>query len=83
MISLFFSIPAIGGVNCYQSVGMDIKNQVDGRLRATTESILVMKLMSKYRTLLAEDGLMDTFVTVEMPSLITLARMELNGFGNK
>ncbi|XP_059178781.1 DNA polymerase theta-like [Physella acuta] len=74
-------LDAIGGANSYQSIGLDIKNQVDGRLRASTESILVMKLMSKYHTLLAEDGLMDAFVKVEMPSLITLARMELNGFG--
>ena len=37
--------------------------------------------MDYFATVLQKDGLFDTFQNVEMPSVITLARMELNGFG--
>lgn len=62
-------------------MGSDIKSKVSGRLRACTESVLTMKLMMKYHTLLDTEHLLAAFRNVEMPGIITLARMELNGFG--
>ncbi|XP_055889745.1 DNA polymerase theta-like [Biomphalaria glabrata] len=74
-------LDCIGGMQGYQSLGVDIKSSVSPRIRACTECVLTMKLMTKYRSLLAEDHLLSAFTDIEMPSLITLTRMELNGFG--
>ncbi|CAL1548393.1 unnamed protein product, partial [Lymnaea stagnalis] len=74
-------LDAVGGVSGYHGMGTDIKSKISGRLRASTESVLTMKLISKYHTMLVEEHLLDALLDVEMPSLITLARMELNGFG--
>ena len=48
---------------------------------ASAESILSYLLMSKLETLLKAEGLYEPFVDVEMPSLLTLTKMELNGIG--
>ncbi|KAH9504975.1 hypothetical protein Btru_061318 [Bulinus truncatus] len=74
-------LDCIGGMQGYQSFGTDIKSQVSARVRACTESVLTMKLMNRFTSLLKEDHLLCAFTDIEMPSLITLARMELNGFG--
>ncbi|XP_068756266.1 DNA polymerase theta-like [Montipora capricornis] len=55
--------------------------QQSGRVRACVESVLVLPLMTKLRPLVEAEGLMEAFTKVEMPSLLCLARMELNGFG--
>jgi len=48
---------------------------------ASAESILSYPLMSKLETLLEAEGLYEPFIDVEMPSLLTLTKMELNGIG--
>ena len=53
----------------------------DPQMRASAESILAYMLMSKMETLLEAEGLMKSFVEVEMPSLSVLSKMELNGIG--
>lgn len=50
-------------------------------MRAAAESILSRRLMDCYWTKLQEAGLEKAFLDIEMPSVITLARMEINGFG--
>ncbi|RUS83890.1 hypothetical protein EGW08_008371 [Elysia chlorotica] len=79
-------LDAVGGASSYGSIGLDMAHgsasKTSGRLRACTESVLTRVLMDRhYRTRLAEEGLLEAFTEVEMPSLLTLARMELNGFG--
>ena len=51
------------------------------RSRAIAESILVFNLMEPLKAKLSKDGLLKSFQTVEMPSVLTLSQMELNGFG--
>ena len=53
----------------------------DPQMRASAESILAFLLMSKMETLLEAEGLLKPFVDVEMPSLLVLSKMELNGIG--
>ena len=48
---------------------------------ASAESILSFLLMSKLETLLEAEGLYKPFIDVEMPSLLALTKMELNGIG--
>ncbi|GFR73382.1 DNA polymerase theta-like, partial [Elysia marginata] len=79
-------LEAVGGASSYGSIGLDMAlgsvSQTSGRLRACTESVLARVLMDQYYVAkLAEEDLLEAFTEVEMPSLLTLARMELNGFG--
>ena len=53
----------------------------DPRMRAAAESVLACLLMSKLEMLLSAEGLYEPFVRVEMPSLLILAKMEINGIG--
>ena len=50
-------------------------------VRAAAESLLASLLISKMRPLLEEEGLYKPFVEVEMPSMVVLTQMELNGIG--
>ncbi|XP_057700008.1 DNA polymerase theta [Corythoichthys intestinalis] len=51
------------------------------RLRATTTSVLVYAVMSHLTKLLDKDGMLESFRSVEMPSQVCLALLELNGIG--
>ena len=53
----------------------------DPQMRASAESILSYLLMSKLEKLLETEGLFKPFMEVEMPSLLALTKMELNGIG--
>lgn len=55
--------------------------QQSGRVRACVEAVLVLSLMTKLRTLMETEDLVQVFTKVEMPSVLCLARMELNGLG--
>ena len=77
---------AVGGASSYGSIGLELAHspvaQTSGRVRACTESVLARILMERhYLPRLAEEHLLEAFTEVEMPALLTLARMELNGFG--
>ena len=71
----------VGSGTGVSSLGMSPVATSSGRLRACLEVVLVRQVMSVLRPRLTEAGLLQSFVDVEMPSLIILARMELNGFG--
>ena len=51
------------------------------RFRAATEAVLVRHLAQYFTACLEKDGTLDAFCNVEMPALVSLCRMELNGFG--
>ncbi|XP_017263452.1 DNA polymerase theta [Kryptolebias marmoratus] len=51
------------------------------RVRAATESVLAHTVMNHLTGLLEEDGTLDLFRNVEMPSQVCLALLELNGVG--
>ncbi|XP_068607098.1 DNA polymerase theta [Brachionichthys hirsutus] len=51
------------------------------RVRAATMSVLVHAVMSHLSGLLEKDGMLDSFRSVEMPSQVCLALLELNGIG--
>ncbi|XP_061535067.1 DNA polymerase theta isoform X1 [Phycodurus eques] len=51
------------------------------RVRAATTSVLVRAVMNHLTTRLDEDGMLDSFRSVEMPSQVCLALLELNGVG--
>ncbi|GFN83271.1 DNA polymerase theta-like [Plakobranchus ocellatus] len=79
-------LDVIGGASSYGSIGLDVTqgtiSRVSGRLRACTECVLARALMTRhYHAKLAEESLLEAFTDVEMPALVTLARLELNGFG--
>jgi len=63
------------------SLGMTPVATSSGRMRACLEAVLVHRVMSVLRQHLTDADLLRSFVDVEMPSLIILAKMELNGFG--
>ena len=63
------------------SLGMSAVITSSGRVRACLEVVLVRQVMSVLQLRLTEADLLRSFVDVEMPSLIILAKMELNGFG--
>ncbi|KAK3096613.1 hypothetical protein FSP39_001708 [Pinctada imbricata] len=71
----------IGGGIGVGSLGMSPRNPGSGRYRATTEAVLTLHLMDYFTQCLHKEDLMSAFQKVEMPSIVTLARMELNGFG--
>lgn len=50
-------------------------------MRAAVESIISRRLMDVFWRKLTDDGLDRAFMEIEMPSVITMARMELNGIG--
>ncbi|XP_056266313.1 DNA polymerase theta isoform X3 [Pseudoliparis swirei] len=51
------------------------------RVRAATESVLVLSVMRRLAGLLEKDGMLGVFRSVEMPSQVSLAVLELNGLG--
>ncbi|XP_060940746.1 DNA polymerase theta [Limanda limanda] len=51
------------------------------RVRAATKSVLVHAVMKHVRGLLEQDGMLDLFRSIEMPSQVSLALLELNGVG--
>ena len=50
-------------------------------VRAAAECLLASLLISRMRSLLEEEALYKAFTEVEMPSLLVLTKMELNGIG--
>ncbi|XP_071480044.1 DNA polymerase theta-like [Diadema antillarum] len=71
----------LGGGVGLRGPGASPEMQGSGRLRATTEAVLGLCLMDAMKTQLDELSLWKTFEEVEMPSIVTLARVELNGIG--
>ncbi|XP_038044107.1 DNA polymerase theta-like [Patiria miniata] len=63
------------------SLGLMSQEPGTGRLRAATESVLVLALMDHLEPTLKEERLYKAFTEVEMPCMRVLARMELTGFG--
>nr|XP_046269231.1 DNA polymerase theta [Scatophagus argus] len=51
------------------------------RVRAATTSVLVHAVMNHLTGLLEKDGMLDLFRSIEMPSQVCLALLELNGVG--
>ena len=56
-------------------------NFSDPEMQASAESVLAFALSSKLESLLKADNLYDAYVRLEMPSLLVLAKIELNGIG--
>ncbi|XP_018551255.1 LOW QUALITY PROTEIN: DNA polymerase theta [Lates calcarifer] len=51
------------------------------RVRAATKSVLVHAVMNHLTGLLEKDSMLDLFRSIEMPSQVCLALLELNGVG--
>jgi DNA polymerase theta len=62
---------------------MSPENPGTGRLRACTEAVLLTHLMQYFTLCLTQENLLTVFRDVEMPSVVTLSRMEMNGFGKR
>ena len=60
-------------------------SSLSGRRRraACVESVLVFHLMHFYRQQMHSHNLLDAFVSVEMPTVALLAKLELNGMGEQ
>lgn len=56
-------------------------NSGDPEMQASAESILAYMLVSKLEVLLEAEGMHDSYLNLEMPSLLVLAKAELNGIG--
>ncbi|XP_033111697.1 DNA polymerase theta-like [Anneissia japonica] len=74
-------LEGIGGGVGIGGLGLMIQNACSGRVRATIESVMVFMLMDVLIDQLKADGLYKAFTEVEMPVMLTIAKMELNGFG--
>ena len=73
----------IGGGIGVGSLGLTPANPGSARLRSATESVLVLKLMNTMRLLLEEANIYKSFAEVEMPVSMVIARMEMNGMGER
>jgi len=74
----------IGGGAGYAGLGMSPSSGAgSARFRAATEAVLVRHLAQYFTVCLEKDGTLDAFLNVEMPALVSLCRMELNGFGEE
>ena len=71
--------PGVG----YGSLGFSVESAHEKRRAACVESVLVYHLMQHYRQQLSAKALSTAFSRVEMPTVLLLANMELNGFGEK
>jgi len=71
----------VGSGSGVGSLGMTPAVTSSGRMRACLEAVLVRQVISVLQQRLMEADLLRSFIDVEMPSLIILAKMELNGFG--
>ncbi|XP_066304418.1 DNA polymerase theta-like [Branchiostoma lanceolatum] len=76
-----YLLQGLGGCFGVGSLAMTVQNSGSGRMRAALECVLTFHLMDELDKLLEAQGLSTAFRDVEMPSLVTLARMELNGAG--
>lgn len=56
-------------------------NVSDPEMQASAESVLAFLLSSELETLLKAEELYDAYVKLEMPSLLVLSKIELNGIG--
>ena len=74
-------LAGVGGGIGVGSLGMSPQNPGSGRFRATTECVLVRHLGEYFSACLEKEGLSAHYRDTEMPSAISLCRMELNGFG--
>ena len=63
------------------SVGLNPENPGSGRVRACVEAVLVQQLQRALAAQLDSLQLTMAYTDVEMPTLVLLAHMELNGFG--
>jgi DNA polymerase I-like protein with 3'-5' exonuclease and polymerase domains len=63
------------------SPALDVSSTTPARTRASVEAALVFDLMTSMECLLREEEAAKTFCSVEMPAVMSLARMELNGIG--
>ena len=82
LVTLSLHFTGLGGGIGLGSVGLNPENQGSGRVRACTEAVLVNHLQRHLVADLEKQQLLATFTEIEMPTLILLANMELNGFGN-
>ena len=71
----------IGGGIGLSSLGLSVENPGSGRVRACVESVLVHHLCHYFDKELENHGLYTASSQVEMPAVIVLAKMELNGMG--
>ncbi|PIK47985.1 hypothetical protein BSL78_15133 [Apostichopus japonicus] len=71
----------IGGGIGLSSLGISPQNPGSPRLRACVESVLLLDLMESLKKGLTDNHLLDAFRKIEMPSIMTLTHVELNGFG--
>ncbi|XP_041351343.1 DNA polymerase theta-like [Gigantopelta aegis] len=74
-------LQGVGGSTGRGSLGLAAQKTGTGRYRATVESVLAWKLMDYFLEKLKEKSLFSAFSSVEMPAVIIMARMDLNGFG--
>ena len=74
-------LETLGTAKGQGSVAMNLQSHAKPRSRAVAESVLVMNLVKPLSDKLTNEGLISAFEKVEMPSILTLTSMELNGFG--
>ena len=74
-------LETLGTAKGQGSVAMNLQSHAKPRSRAVAESVLVMHLVKPLSDKLTNEGLISAFEKIEMPSILTLTSMELNGFG--
>lgn len=79
------SLTCFVGTGCgvgIESLGLTVNNSTtSGRIRASTEAVVVNHLMNALTNILRKSDLHRCFMEVEMPAVVILAKMELNGMG--
>ncbi|XP_058272098.1 DNA polymerase theta isoform X2 [Hemibagrus wyckioides] len=77
-------LPLLEGIRTGQgveSLGIYGDSGHSGRYRAAIESVLIFRAMAHLNVLMEEEGFLDVFQRVEMPTQYCLALLELNGIG--
>ncbi|XP_028300327.1 DNA polymerase theta isoform X2 [Gouania willdenowi] len=79
------TLPNMVTVHCPEELplldGLGNAHSYCPRVRAATTSVLVFAVMSHLTNVLEKDGLLNFFRSIEMPSQVCLALLELNGIG--
>ena len=78
---ILFMNTDIGSGTGTSSISLDVSSSMSSRVRACIEAILVHKLVSYFTPKLNDAHLYRVMIDVEMPTVLLLANMELNGIG--
>uniref|UniRef100_T1IU43 DNA polymerase theta n=1 Tax=Strigamia maritima TaxID=126957 RepID=T1IU43_STRMM len=71
----------VGGTMNACSIGLTPETRGSPRIRSAVEAVISFRVMNKVEEKLRDENLMKSFKEIEMPSILLLCKMELDGLG--